>query len=59
MGKTHTHTYTYTKKQMKEKKSSLECKKQVQMSKNPYLKNVNKSKNRLTPAKLESKNHDK
>ena len=37
----------------------LECKKQIQLSKISDHKNVNKRKNRLTPAKLESKKQDK
>ena len=41
------------------KTSTLECKKQVQKSKNPYHKNANKIQNRLTPLKLESEKQDK
>ena len=41
------------------KNSTLECNENVQMLKNPVVKNVNKSKNRLTPVKLESKKLDK
>ena len=40
------------------KNTTLECKENDQMLKISDHKNVNKSKNRLTPAKLESKKHD-
>ena len=44
---------------MKDTKTrSIECKKQVQKSKNPYHKNANKIQNRLTPLKLESDKQD-
>ena len=54
---TTTTTHTLESKEMKN--STLESKKLVQKSINPYHKNVNKSKNRLALAKLESKKQDK
>ena len=41
------------------KKSTLECKENGQKWQISHHKNVNKSKNRLTPLKLYSKNRDK
>ena len=51
------HTYTLERKETKN--SFLQCKENDQMLKNSDVKNVNKSKNRLTPVKLESKKQDK
>ena len=47
------HPHTLESKETKN--SPPECKENEEMLKNPDVKNVNKSKNRLTPSKLESK----
>ena len=47
------------KKAKKSKNSTLECKENYKMLGILDVKNVNKRKNRLTPAKLESKKQDK
>ena len=41
------------------KNSTLECKENTQKLNNSNVKNVNKKKNPLTPAKLDSKKQDK
>ena len=51
--------YTHTLESKETKKSTLECKENSQMLKIQDHKNVNKSKNRLTPLKLYSKKHKK
>ena len=45
-------THTHTRKQRKVKKNTLECKKNGYILNIPDHKNVNRSKNRLTPLKL-------
>ena len=54
-----TPTPTHSLERKETKNSTLECKENNEMLKNPEVKNVNKSKNRLTPAKLDSKKQDK
>ena len=59
----HTHTptqpHTHSLESKESKNNTLECKENYQKSKISNQKNVNKSKNRLTPTKLESKKQDK
>ena len=53
---THTHTHNKAKKR---KNSTLECKENYKMLGISDVKKVNKRKNCLTPANLESKKKDK
>ena len=52
-------TPPHTRKSKEKKNSTLECKGNDQMLRILEVKNVNKSKDRLTPVKLESKKQDK